>query len=254
MRACTVVSLTNSSCRDLGVGEPARHQPQHLAARGRSARRAPPARSCPVRGRRTKSSTSRRVSAGASRASPAATVRTPRRAASRGDVLEQEAARAGAQRLVDVLVEVERGQHQHLRRAARPSAAGASPRSRRGRACGCPSGRRRAAARARARPRRAPSAASPTTSRSSSASRISAEPGPHERLVVGDQDADHRSSEREPCAHDEAAVRHARPASQLAAEERDPLAHAGQAVARRGVARVARGRRRRSPARARRSP
>ena len=68
------------------------------------------------------------------------------------DVLEQEAAGARAQRVVDVLVEVEGREHQDLRAVAGRRARGGSPRCRRARACGCPSARRRARAAAPARP------------------------------------------------------------------------------------------------------
>jgi hypothetical protein len=59
------------------------------------------------------------------------------------DVLEQEAARAGPQRLVDVLVEVEGGEHED-RLGSRRARSGASPRCRPCSACGRPSARRRA--------------------------------------------------------------------------------------------------------------
>ena len=84
--------------------------------RARSAPRTARRAVSPGGGRRTKRSTSRRVTAGASSASPAATVRTAsaRRA---GDAsLSRKPAGAGAERLVHVLVQVEGGQHQDRRR------------------------------------------------------------------------------------------------------------------------------------------
>ena len=56
-----------------------------------------------------------RVTLGATTASPAATARIAGQQLLRRHVLEQEPARAGPQRRVDVLVEVERGQHEHPR-------------------------------------------------------------------------------------------------------------------------------------------
>jgi hypothetical protein len=53
---------------------------------------------------------------GASSASPVATTRTAGASCSGGDVLEQEAAGAGAERLVDVVVEVEGGEHENAGR------------------------------------------------------------------------------------------------------------------------------------------
>ena len=145
----TVRLAENSRSRDLGVGEPAGDEPQHLDARARSAPRAAPGDPARRAARRTNSSISRRVIAGASSASPR------RDRADRLDellgrrVLEQEAARARLHRVVDVLVEVEGGEHRA--RAAAASGAeqlGASPRSRRARACGRPSARRRGCSRA----------------------------------------------------------------------------------------------------------
>ena len=97
----------------------------------------------------------RAVIAGDKRLFPAATVRIASTSC-RGAVLEQEPARAGAQRGVDVLVEVEGREDQdprrvRRRRAARVASSPSSP------ASGCPSARRPAAARAPARPPRAPS-------------------------------------------------------------------------------------------------
>ena len=95
-------------------------------------------------GRRANSSITRRVIDGASSASPAATTRIGVDELLGRGVLEQEAARAGPQRLVDVLVQVERRQDEHVRRRRVRADAAASPRCRRGPACGCPSAPRRA--------------------------------------------------------------------------------------------------------------
>ena len=59
-------------------------------------------------------------------------------------VLEHEAARADAKRLVDVLVEVERRQDQDADDRRRRRGSCGWPRGRRGSACGCPSARRSA--------------------------------------------------------------------------------------------------------------
>ena len=67
-------------------------------------------------GRRAKSSISRRVTDGASSASPAATTRTACTRILAADVLQQEAAGAGPQRVEHVLVEVERREDDHLHR------------------------------------------------------------------------------------------------------------------------------------------
>ena len=68
---------------------------------------------------RANSSIRRRVTVGASSASPAATARIAVDELLGRRVLEQEAARAGLQRVVDVLVEVEGGEDEHARRVAR---------------------------------------------------------------------------------------------------------------------------------------
>ena len=78
----------------------------------------------------------------------------------------------------------------------------------------------------------APSPASPTTSMSSWASRIMRKPAAHERLVVGDQDADHDRPARAAAARAARSRRRGRGAGvELAAVERRALAHADQAVA-----------------------
>ena len=63
--------------------------------------------------RAANSAISRRVTVGASSASPAATSRMACRRSAGASILEQEAARPRAQRTVDVLVEVERREHEH---------------------------------------------------------------------------------------------------------------------------------------------
>ena len=139
----TVVSLTNEALGELGVRQPAGQR----GAAPRSSRSVSeasagggvsggPGSVC------AKRSSSRRVTVGASSASPA------RHHADRLDelrrlhVLEQEAARSSAQRLEDVLVEVERGQDQDATPRRRLDDAAASPRRRRARACARPSGSR----------------------------------------------------------------------------------------------------------------
>ena len=72
-------------------------------------------------------------------------------------VLEQEPARAGADRLDHVLVEVERGQDEDARGRARAEDADASPRRRPCPACGRPSGSRRGSSLARELDRLPPS-------------------------------------------------------------------------------------------------
>ena len=136
----TVVSLTTSSLGDLGVRQAARHQLEDLElARGqlveplRRARAAPAARAAnsldEAAGDRRGQ---QRVAAGDD-------------ADARGellgrDVLEQEPAGPGAQRLVDVLVRVEGREHQdaHGVLAGLGERPGAWPRCRRAPASGCP--------------------------------------------------------------------------------------------------------------------
>ena len=146
---------------DLGVARARRRASAAPAARGRSARRARPARATPRRaGGGRPGRAAARVTAGASTASPAATARTASTTSLGRRVLEQEAAGPGAQRLDDVLVEAERGEDEH----ALARAAGASPRCRPCRACGCPSARRRGRAPRRPRTASSPVPASATTS------------------------------------------------------------------------------------------
>ena len=110
-------------------------------------------------------------------------------------VLEHEAAGAGVQRLEDVLVEVERRQHQHPRQPGRRRGSAGSPPARPAAASGCPSARPSACTRAASRTASRPSAASPTTSIPGSLRQQHPEARPHHRLVVGDQHPDgHRAS------------------------------------------------------------
>ena len=228
----TVVSPSTSCCCDLGVREPLRDEPEDLElALGQLVERRA------ARGRRARwlanRSSSRRVTVGASSASPAATTRIASSSSSAAHVLEEEAAGAGAHRLVDVLVEVERRQDQDARAGAGRRGSRGWPRCRRAPACGRPSGPRRARSARRARPPRAPFSASPTTSRSSRASRIMRKPRADERLVVDDEDADHAPA---PSGSGRATAKPPlgpRARGELAAEERDALAHPDAARGRR---------------------
>ena len=111
-----------------------------------------------------------------------------------GRILEQEPARAGAQRVVDDVVEVEGREHEDARARLVDDDRVASPRSRRRPACGRPSARRPVGARPRASPPRRRRRASPTTSIPGSPREDEAEAGADERLVVREQDPDHASS------------------------------------------------------------
>ena len=98
---------------DLSVRQAAGHEDEHLSlAFGQFVERA--RGDTGASGRWANSSMSRRVTAGASSASPR------RHHANRvhellgRTILQQEPARAGAQRVIDVLVEVERREHQDL--------------------------------------------------------------------------------------------------------------------------------------------
>ena len=155
--------------------------------------------------------------------------------------LEQEPARPGPQRVVDVLVVLERGDDQHPRRVGRSSPA----------AAGWPGCRRRAGIRTsisttsgrsfdrqpapprrRRRPRRRPS-------RSGSASRIARSPARISVVVVDDQHPDRSSvgsvtGSPAPCTR-HTPVRPARPSSSPpSSRTRSP--HPGQPAARRGAA------------------
>ena len=121
-------------------------------------------------GRLATSSISSRVTCGASSASPTSHDLDRHHELFGGGVLQQEAAGACPERGIDVVLEVERREHQHVRRVVggiRPDLRG-RPRSRPCAASGRPSARRRAglgaparAPRDRRRPLRPPSATAP---------------------------------------------------------------------------------------------
>ena len=90
-------------------------------ARGRSGRRRRGPRAA---GRAANRSISRRVTPGASRASPAATTRSRRAAGSARVSLSRNPLAPGAQRLVHELVVVERREHEHARGARTPGRPG----------------------------------------------------------------------------------------------------------------------------------
>ena len=125
-----VCSLTTSSAAISALESPRATSRSTSSSRGVSSSSA--AGGSGARARRANSSISRRVTVGAKQRAAGGDD------ADRGDqlllgrVLEQEAARAGAQRLVDVLVEVEGGEHEHARPAGAARCA-ASPRRRRAR-------------------------------------------------------------------------------------------------------------------------
>ena len=106
----TVASLTNEAPGELGVGQPGGEQPQHLelapGERGQCA-----AAACP-RGERVaaKRSSSRRVTDGASRASPAATTRIASTSWAGWTSLSRNPLAPARIAVVHVLVEVERRQ------------------------------------------------------------------------------------------------------------------------------------------------
>ena len=147
-------------------------------------------------------------------------------------VLEQEAAGAGAQRAVDVLVEVERRDDDDRERVrGRPARRATGwPRCRPGRGMRMSnrqtSGRSRRASSTAARP----SAASPDDLDPGLGVEDHREPGPHHLLVVGDEDPDaHRAAPRRGRT---AATVHPRsgfgPASQVPPSSARPLRHADQ--------------------------
>ena len=107
-------------------------------------------------------------------------------------VLEQEAAGAGPQRAVDVLVEVERrDDHDGDRVRRRPARrAGGSPRCRPARASGCRTGTRRAAAAAPARRGLVPVGRLADDLDVGLGVEDHRQPGAHQLLVVGDQHPD----------------------------------------------------------------
>ena len=125
-----------------------------------------------------------------------------------------------------------------MRRVARGSAG--SPRCRRRRASGRPSARRPGEVARPARTASSPSAASPTTSRSGSVSRIIRKPRAHQRLVVGDEhpDASGRRSRRAPAAAsatqlEPAAVARLRPTATRRTRRRARACRAGRCRRRR---------------------
>ena len=194
MCVLTVVSLMKSSRPISAFERPLRDQAEHVAARASV----------------SSSSSVRRRRARDARELPDHAPRDGRReqrvaggdGADRGEqllgrvVLEHEAARAGAQRLVDVLVEVERRQDQDPRGCRRRRGSAASPRGRRARACGCPSARRRAEARGLL-DRLEPVARLGDDLDVRLAREQHPEAGADHRLVVGDEDADrHRAGRR----------------------------------------------------------
>ena len=135
---------------------------------------------------------SRRVTFGASSASPSATTRTAASRSSGSVSFEQEAARAGAQRLEHVLVEIERREDQHPRRRGRVVAGDA-------RVASSPSisGMRMSMRMTSGRSSRTRSTAStPFAGFTDDLDVVGrpqqhGEPAAHQRLVVGDRDADH---------------------------------------------------------------
>ena len=188
------------------------------------------------------------MTAGSTSAWPAATVRIAPRVLAPG-VLQQEPARAGAQRREHVLVEVERRQDQRRaaasvarpaiwRVASRPS----SP------ACGCPSARRRAqlARRASTASRAVGGLADDLDVRLGLEDHPEARRGPapgRRRRATRMRHGVARSSGSRARTLESAAG--AAPASRSPPQQRDPLAHPDQPVPRPGAASPARGRRRR---------
>ena len=117
------VGLDRRAARRRAARRSRRSRGRARRARGSRSSRAvsssrPAAASAAVGRSRTKDSISRRVTDGESSESPCGDRCGSRRAScSGGDVLEQEAAGAGMQRVEHVLVEVEGGEHQHAWRA-----------------------------------------------------------------------------------------------------------------------------------------
>ena len=181
------------------------------------------------------------------RAAPRRARRRGRRttSCSGGTSLSRKPLAPAAQRVVDVLVEVEGREHEHARRRlVTPMASTrrvASMPSMRGMrmSMSTTSGLRRSTASTAC----TPSSASPTTSRSASASRIMLEAGADQRLVVGDQQPDGRAVRRltrSPWRARRRSGKRARtskppprrrPVGHPAAVERGALAHADEAVA-----------------------
>ena len=184
---------------------------------------------------------SRRVTPGDSSASPRATTRMASTSSVGLGVLDQEAAGPGAERVEDVLVDLERGQDD--RRARRPGrdrrrSAGWRP-GRRCRASGCPSARRRRRSggparppRRRRRPRRRPRCRAPAPTSTRKPARTSAWSSASRTRIIGGPASGRRAR------HGRSRLPGARPASQGAAQRRSALPHPGQpgarAVAERG--------------------
>ena len=214
---------------DLGVGSP--RAISTSTSRSRAVSSSSPAGGSRVAGPAREALDQPAGDRGASSASPAATARTRRTSRSGGASLSRKPLAPGAQRVVDVLVEVEGGEHQHPARRRRP--ARAWPRCRRAAACGRPSARRRDAA------RRAASTASRAVGRlaehldvrlgARGSSRSPARTSSWSSATS--TDVTRAPSERQLARAPRTAVRPAR-RSNVAAVDPDPLAHAGQTVAR----------------------
>ena len=180
MQVGSAISVVGQSARDQRRTSRSRAVSRYRRGRGRAG--GPPANS-PMSGAGDAGATRRPASR--RRPRPGS-----RRAGRPAGVLEQEAARAGPQRRVHVLVEVERGQHQHpasarrrrtiCRVASMPSMLG-HPDVHQHDVRGARAGHATAST---------PSAASPTTSMSRLA-RAAPEAGADQLLVVGDQHPDH---------------------------------------------------------------
>ena len=186
-----------------------------------------------------KASSSRRVTRGATTASPRRRRGSRPAAASGGASLSRKPLAPARRPGERVLVEVERGEDEHPRGAAASRRSGASPRSRRRRASARPSARRRGRSAAVSATASSPSPASPTTDdvrpapRGPCGSRSAAAPG---RRPAG------RGSCRatgKPRVARASRRRGAGPASTAAAVDGGALAHPGEPVAARGRARAA---------------
>ena len=233
--------------RDLGVREAARDEPETSSSRAVSSSR--PFGGFVLAGAvAANCSISRLVTDGASSDSPCATTRMAAASCSRRRVLEQEAAGPGAQRVVDVLVEVERREHQHPHGRVGPCAAScrvASMPSSWGMrmSISTTSGSSRPPAR---RPRRRRTPRRPP--RVVLGVEDHREAGADERLVVRDQDADDAHARAARWATSSPRGRRTwtskpppcrRPAPELAAVHPHALAHADEAVAAAGSRDVA---------------
>ena len=215
-----VASLITSRCADLRVRQSASEQVEHLALARRQVARARAGRWRRGPGCRANSSIDGARDGG-----------RQQRVAARDDpngggdllrrrVLEHEPARAGAQRVVDVAVEAERGQDQHPRRRVARGRSDGSPRCRRAPACGCPSARRRAQPAGLRTTASSPSrgladdVTCPARSRGSCAARRARAPGRRRsgRVVIGSAAARGRRSRRSGAAGRRTRRRRGRPA------------------------------------------